>query len=281
MPVKMSRLSIQRLPNQLLSALTCITCLLNAPAYSDPIYADDFDADLPPVPAGIDASSVTGTWLLSFTDVGVYESTDYEGNVTHTEISATGRIYSLLQTDSEDAQHPLALDCLPFDSQDGSGSIPLPEGWSNQYTLTNYYYNPTTDSEKETGSLRVSIRDNGTLTGEGSFRQHPAGFIKRFNADNLISHNLSFNGIKISDQSSTPLHNTDVESDIEARCFGAMKVTSTTNNEVSETTELLPKSWISDDEELATAPYFDDYDFHAEVHSTDDNSETTYQLILN
>jgi hypothetical protein len=60
-----------------------------------------------------------------------------------------------------------------------------------------------------------------------------------------------------------------------------MKVTSTTNNEVSETTELLPKSWISDDEELATAPYFDDYDFHAEVHSTDDNSETTYQLILN
>ncbi|GAA6144789.1 hypothetical protein NBRC116585_09060 [Thalassolituus maritimus] len=293
MPVKMSRLSIQRLPNQLLpnqlfSALTCITCLLSAPAYSNPIYADDFDADLPPVPDGIDTSLHTGVWLLSFTDVGIYESADYDGNITRTEVSATGRVYSVIaptsvddpETDTTTYDHsrPRALDlsCLPFYSSDG-GSKSL-EDWSGSYEQVNYYYNPITDSETETGSLSIEI-NGAELKGRGVFRQHPAGFGGRFNTDNLIAHSIGIRGIKISDNASV-LENEDFETNISSSCFGAIQKTTVKDGESEVETVILPAYWQGTNEQIINPPYFDGYDFYAEIFSAEQGTTDSYTLIL-
>ncbi len=272
----------------LFCGLLTLAASLPTNVLADPIYADDFDAALPPVPDGIDTSLHTGVWLLSFTDVGVYESVDYDGNITRTEISATGRVYSVIaptsvndsETDTTTYDHSrpgaLALSCLPFSSSDG-GSKSL-EDWSGSYEQVNYYYNPITDAETETGSLSIEI-NGAELEGRGVFRQHPAGFGGRFNANNLIAHSIGIRGIKISNNASV-LENEDFETTISSSCFGAIQKTTVKEGEREVETVILPSHWQGTNEQIINPPYFDGYDFHAEIFSAQQGTTDSYTLIL-
>jgi hypothetical protein len=286
--VKTFLLPIRLFSTLLLPSLISTTSLVSAPAYSDPIYADDFDADLPPAPDGIDTSLHTGVWLLSFKDVGIYESADYDGNITRTEVSATGRVYSVIEptsvndpeTDTTTFDHSrpkaLSLSCLPFDSSDG-GSKSL-EDWSGSYEQVNYYYNPIADAEIETGSLSIEI-NGAELEGRGVFRQHPAGFGGRFNTDNLIAHSIGIRGIKISDNASV-LENEDFETNISSSCFGAIQKTTVKDGESEVETVILPAYWQGTNEQIINPPYFDGYDFYAEIFSAEQGTTDSYTLIL-
>ena len=270
------------------ATLLCVASLVFNAASADPIYADDFDADLPPVPEGIDTSLHTGVWLLSFKDDAIYESVDYDGNATRTTVSTVGRIYSVIKPSSDydsetdtwayDHSRPQSLDlsCLPFDREDGISTYP--DDWSESYEKINYYYNPITDLETESGKLTVEI-NGAELSGHGAFLQHPSGFKGRFNADNLIAHSLRFQGIKISNTASIS-DNDDLDTEINASCFGAIKETTTKNNANTVTTRILPDYWTGSNEEIVNPPYFDTYDFYAEIFSAEQERTKIYQLIL-
>ena len=272
----------------LFCGLLTLATSLPTSVLADPIYADDFDAALPPVPEGIDASLHIGVWLLSFQDDAIYESVDYDGNTTRTNVSTVGRVYSVItpssnndpETDTITYDHsrprPLDLSCLPFDKEDGISTSP--DDWSDNYEKINYYYNPITDIETETGKLTVEI-NGAELSGRGSFLQHPAGFKGRFNADNLIAHSLRFEGIKISDTASVS-DNDDLDTGITASCFGAIQETTTKNNDSTVTTRILPDYWTNPNKEIVDPPYFDTYDFHAEVFAAEQGTTEIYQLIL-
>jgi hypothetical protein len=255
---------------------------------ADPIYADDFDAALPPVPEGIDTSLHTGVWLLSFKDDAIYESVDYDGQTTRTNVSTVGRVYSVIEpssdydseTDTWTGDHsrpnPLDLSCLPFEQEDGVSTTPY--DWSGSYESINDYYNPITDIKTETGKLTVEI-NGAKLSGRGSFLQHPAGFKGRFNADNLIAHSLRLEGIKISNTAYIR-DNDDLDTDIGNSCFGAIQETTTKNNDSTVTTRILPDYWTGPNEEIVNPPYFDTYDFHAEIFAAEQERTEIYQLIL-
>ena len=288
--------SARRIYKSHISALRCIvsatlvslTSIAYNAAIADPIYSEDFDAALPPVPEGIETHRHTGVWLLSFKDDAFYESVDYDGHTTKTTVSTVGRIYSVIEPSSEynsetdtttfDHSRPIPLDlsCLPFDREDG---IPTaPDDWSESYERINYYYNPITDTETETGKLTVDI-NGAELSGHGAFLQHPAGFKGRFNADNLIAHSLRFQGIKISNTASIS-DNDDLDTEISVSCFGAFKQTTTKNNDNTVTTRILPDDWAGPNEEIVNPPYFDIYDFYAEISSVEQERTEIYQLIL-
>jgi hypothetical protein len=255
---------------------------------ADPIYADDFDAALPSAPEGIDASLHTGVWLLSFQDDAIYESVDYDGNTTRTNVSTVGRVYSVIEpssdydseTDTTTYDHsrprPLDLSCLPFDKEDGISTSP--DDWSGNYEKINYYYNPITDAETETGSLSIEI-NGAELEGRGVFRQHPAGFEGRFNANNLIAHSIGIRGIKISNNASV-LENEDFETTISSSCFGAIQKTTVKEGEREVETVILPSHWQGTNEQIINPPYFDGYDFHAEIFSAEQGTTDRYTLIL-
>jgi hypothetical protein len=63
MPVKISRFFPAVLIPAVLSSL--IFCL-SVNVLADPVYAEDFETDLPPPREGVDTSLVTGMWLLKF-----------------------------------------------------------------------------------------------------------------------------------------------------------------------------------------------------------------------
>ena len=240
--------SARRIYKSHISALRCIvsatlvslTSIAYNAAIADPIYSEDFDAALPPVPEGIETHRHTGVWLLSFKDDAFYESVDYDGHTTKTTVSTVGRIYSVIEPSSEynsetdtttyDHSRPIPLDlsCLPFDREDGI---------------------------------------------------HPAGFKGRFNADNLIAHSLRFQGIKISNTASIS-DNDDLDTEISVSCFGAFKQTTTKNNDNTVTTRILPDDWAGPNEEIVNPPYFDIYDFYAEISSVEQERTEIYQLIL-
>jgi hypothetical protein len=267
-----------------------ILCL-SVNVLADPVYAEDFDTDLPPPRDGVDTSLVTGMWLLKFKDVGIYKRYDEDGNSTKTEVVTTGWVYDLiaptiLRDDNneiieEDHTKPqsLGLACLPFDKEDGSHS--QVGDWSTEYEAVNFYYNSITKEITDTGKLTVNIKDDGTLTATGKFKQHPSGFKSRFNADNLISHRLEISGVKISDTASFR-DNPDFESTLYS-CSGAM-LTETSEEGITPTinTELLG-IYTSDNSAFITEPYFEGYNFYvstrAQVAGSDD--ETTHSLTFN
>ncbi|MEK9712395.1 MAG: hypothetical protein VW258_07495 [Thalassolituus sp.] len=269
--------------------LLCVTSLVFNTASADPIYAEDFDAALPPVPDTVDGTSVIGTWLLTFTDLATYEATDTDGNKSVALVKAVGRVYSLVQPkatyDVESQEYiydysrpqPLRLSCLPFDDEDGTSDTP--DTWENSYESHNSYYNPSTGVEKPTGTLSVTFHGDGTVQGEGSYTQHPAGFSGRFLRDNLISHTLTFSGIKISDTPSIA-DNDDFDTTINAPCFGAIQLKKKRQNITATSTEILPSYWLESNKQILTPPYFDNYDFYAEVFSAKEGRTYIHRLTL-
>lgn len=287
MPVKISRFFPAVLIPAVLSSL--IFCL-SVNVVADPVYAEDFDTDLPPPREGVDTSLVTGMWLLKFKDVGIYKRYDEDGNSTKTEVVTTGWVYDLieptiLRDDNDEVigdhtqPQALSLACLPFDKEDGSHS--QVENWLTEYEAVNYYYNSITKEITDTGKLNVNIKNDGTLTATGKFKQHPSGFKGRFNADNLISHRLEIFGVKISDTADFK-ENPDFESTL-SRCAGAMlKEKSEEGSTPVISTELLGIE-LSKNSIIVSPPYFNGYDFHVTTkeQTTGSDSEVSDYLTFN
>ena len=279
-------------PSVLIPAVSSSLMLcLSVDVLADPVYAEDFDTDLPPPREGVDTSLVTGMWLLKFKDVGIYKRYDEDGNSTKTEVVTTGWVYDLIEPTilrddndeviGEDHTQPqaLSLTCLPFDKEDGSHS--QVENWSKEYEAVNYYYNSITKEITDTGKLTVNFKDDGTLTATGKFKQHPSGFKGRFNADNLISHRLEILGVKISNTASFR-DNPDFESTLRA-CSGAMlKETSEAGITPTVKTELLG-IFTPDNSVFVTEPYFEGYNFFVstKVQVAGSDDETSHSLTFN
>lgn len=280
------------IPSVLIPAVSSSLILcLSVNVLADPVYAEDFDTDLPPPRDGVDTSLVTGMWLLKFKDVGIYKRYDEDGNSTKTEVVTTGWVYDLIAPtplldenrneigDDHSKPQALSLACLPFDKEDGSHS--QVGDWSTEYEAVNYYYNSITKEITDTGVLTVITHNDGTLTATGKFKQHPSGFKGRFNVDNLISHRLEISGVKISDTASFR-DNPDFESTLYS-CSGAMlKETSEEGITPTINTESLG-IYTSDNTVFVSPPYFDGYDFHVttRVQMAGSDDETTHSLIFN
>lgn len=280
-------------PSVLIPAVSSSLMLcLSVDVLADPVYAEDFDTDLPPPREGVDTSLVTGMWLLKFKDVGIYKRYDEDGNSTKTEVVTTGWVYDLIEPTilrddnyeviEEDHTQPrfLSLNCLPFDNQDGRTNYP--GQWTNaQYKATNAYYNHIQKEETITGYLTVTHLGGGNISGYGRYTQHPAGFAGRFNQDNLISHELTMSGVKISNNASHD-DNPDLESDF-STCGGAVLIETSIEGETPTLNTEVLGGFIGEEESITSPPYFEDYNFRVKTLNKNDagNSEKVTSLTFN